>query len=32
MEHLIKEILVEEEEIRKRVAELGAKITEDYKG
>ena len=32
MDHLIKEILVEEEAIRKKVAELGAKITEDYKG
>ena len=31
MEHLIKEILVEEEAIRKKVAELGAKISEDYK-
>src|SRR5690554_6535649 len=32
MENLIKDILVEEEQIRKRVAELGEKITEDYKG
>lgn len=32
MDHLIKEILVEEDQIRKKVAELGARITEDYRG
>lgn len=31
MEHLIKRILVEEDEIKRRVAELGAQITEDYR-
>lgn len=28
----IKEILISEEQLKKKVAELGAKITEDYKG
>jgi len=32
MEHLIKEILVDEDQIKRKVAELGAKITEDYRG
>lgn len=32
MENLIKEILVEEESIEKKVKELGLKITEDYQG
>lgn len=32
MEEVIKEVLISEEELHKRIKELGAEITEDYKG